>query len=121
MEEIKFYVSNGKVFTSKRACKEYEQGELTSLSLFNYLRAINFIEPLTDVILHINHSNGEHEKKNFEHWNDLLDYIVYLETIKALWGKKIIKLNRMNISANIDFNEEPYFIVELEISIHNDD
>lgn len=39
---------------------------------------------------------------------------------KILWEKKIIELDRMDIGADIDLNEEPFFIAELEISIHND-
>ena len=121
MKEIKLYVSDDKIFTSKRACKEHEQGEPTPLSLFNYLGAMNFSTPPIDVVLCINHSNGEYEEKIFEHWNYLLDYIEDIEVRKVLWEKKIIELDRMNIGADIDFNEEPFFIVELEISIHNDD
>ena len=121
MKEIKLYVSDDKIFTSKRACKEHEQGEPTPLPLFNYLGAMNFSTPPIDVFLRINHSNGEYEEKIFEHWNYLLDYIEDIEVKKVLWEKKIIELDRMNIGADIDFNEEPFFIVELEISIHNDD
>lgn len=121
MEEIKFYVSGDKIFTSKRACKEYEQGEPTPLSLFNYLGAMNFNPLPIDVVLRINHPDGKYEEKIFEHWNYLLGYIDDLEVKTVLWEKKIIELDRMNIGADINFNEEPFFIVELEISIHNDD
>ena len=123
MKEIKFYVSDDKIFTSKHACKEYEHGEPILLPLFNYLRAMRFCRPPVDVVLRINHSNGEYEEKIFKHWNYLLSYIEDIEMRKILWEKKIIELDRMDIGADIDidFNGEPLFIVELEISIHNDD
>ena len=123
MKEIKFYISDDKIFTSKRACKEYEQGEPILLPLFNYLSAMSFCRPPVDVVLRINHSNGEYEEKIFKHWNYLLSYIEDIEMRKILWEKKIIELDRMDIGADIDidFNGEPLFIVELEISIHNDD
>lgn len=121
MKEIKLYISDDKIFTSKRACKEYEQGEPTSLPLFNYLESMNFSQLPLDVVLCIKHSNGEYEEKIFEHWNYLLAYIEDIEVKKVLWEKKIIELDRMNIGADINCNDEPFFIVEVEISIHNDD
>lgn len=121
MEEIKFYVSNDRIFTSKRACKEYEKGTPTPLPLSDYLNAMNFGRPPIDVVLHINHSNGKYEEKIFDHWNRLLYYIEDIEVKKVLWEKKIIKLDRMNIGADVDFNDEPFFLVELQISIYNDE
>ena len=120
MKEIMLYISDDKIFTSKRACKEYEQGTPTPLPLFNYLSSMNFSQSPIDVVLRIKHSNEEYEEKIFEHWDYLLDYIEEIETKKVLWEKKIIELDLMNINADIDFNDEPFFIVELEISIHDD-